>query len=190
MKKKALTKNTLKKYKLVIDEWFNNKFNGKQAYLKYYKNVTGDTATTNFSKIQNYPEVAEYIKEKHKKASSIIEATHEGVLKQLIRWLELDITETIELTPDQIKELPIWIRVLITKYKTTTREIHNSKGEVIETIKTIELHFVSKEKAMEMINKHIGFYEVDNRQKAAKINIVASNEKHKKLIEGILKGQS
>jgi len=65
---KKLTKNALNKYRQIIDEWFNNDFNGKQAYLKFYTNVKDDTASTNFSKIQQYPEVKEYINEKYNEA--------------------------------------------------------------------------------------------------------------------------
>lgn len=165
-----ISENTLKKYKLIIDEWFNNRFNGKQAYLKYYKRVKDDTATTNFSKIQALPELKEYINEKYILVGKIIGTKHEDILKELVNWVSSDITETMELEPEQIKLLPIGLRRLITKYKTTTRDIYSGKGDVIETVKTVELHFVSKERAIEMINKHIGFYEADNKQKAPVID--------------------
>lgn len=190
MKKQAkLTKNALTKYKKIIDEWFNNDFNGKQAYLKFYKNVKDATASTNFSKIQQIPELKEYIAEKHEEAAKVVKMTHAGILKELENWVSSDLTEFIELTPEEIKLLPIGLRRLVTKHKTTSRNIYNSKGEVIEVIKTVELHFVSKERAIDMVNKHIGFYEVDNKQKASVINITTSNDKHKAIVEGIMNGE-
>lgn len=189
MKTKKLTPNALKKYKKIIDEWFNNNFNGKQAYLKFYKNVKDDTASTNFSKISVMSEVKAYINIKHEEAAKIVNTTHAGILKELTNWVSCDITETMELTPEEVKKLPIQLKRLITKYKSTSRNIYNSKGEVIEEVKTVELHFVSKERAIEMINKHVGFYEVDNNQKATIINITASNDKHKNIIDNILKGE-
>jgi hypothetical protein len=39
-----------------------------------------------------------------------------------------------------------------------------------------------------MINKHLGFYEADNKQKANDIHIFTSNPKHKDLIESIIEG--
>ena len=42
-------------------------------------------------------------------------------------------------------------------------EMLESKLEDVKE-ETIELHFVSKEKAMEMIHKHVGFYEKDNNK--------------------------
>ena len=189
MSEKKLTKNALKKYKMIIDEWFNNDFNGKQAYLKFYKNVKDDTASTNFSKISQYSEVKEYINIKYEEASKVVKTTHEGILQELVNWVSSDITETLCLTPQEVKELPVQIRRLITKFKTTSRTIYNSKGDKIEDIETVELHFVSKERAIEMINKHVGFYEVDNQQKAAVINITTTNDKHKALVEGIMNGE-
>ena len=189
METKKLTKNALKKYKKVVDEWFNNNFNGKQAYLKFYKNVKDDTASTNFSKLCQYQEIKEYLNQKNEEAKRIVNTTHAGILKELTNWVSCDITETMELTPEEVKKLPIELKRLITKYKSTSRNIYNSKGEVIEEVKTVELHFVSKERAIEMINKHVGFYEVDNKQKASIINITASNEKHKSIINNILKGE-
>lgn len=187
-KRNKLTPNALKKYELIIDEWFNNGFNGKQAYLKFYSNVKDDTASTNFSKIQVLPEIQEYLKKKYSEAAKIVNTSHEGILKELVNWVSFDLTETIELTPEEIKLLPIEFKRLINKYKATSRNIYDSKGNIIETIKTIELHFVSKERAIDMINKHIGFYEVDNKQKAAVINITTSNDKHKSIVERLLKG--
>lgn len=169
-KKRTITKATLKKHKQIIDVWFTNGFNGRSAYKVYFPKSKDTTATCNFSKIKDSKEIKEYINEKHEEAAKIIDVTHEGILGELKRWVESDITDTMELTPSEVKSLPITLKRLISKYKTTTRQIHNSKGEVTETIKTVELHFVSKEKAIEMINKHIGFYEADNKQKIPEVD--------------------
>ena len=185
---RKLGATTLKKYKQVIDEWFVNGFNGKQAYLKIYPNVKDDTATTNFSKVKDLPELKGYIDAKYEKAARVVDATHEGVLKELMNWVEADITETLLLSPEEVKEFPIKIKRLIIKYKVNERDVYNNEGEISQTIRTIEVHFVSKERAIDMINKHIGFYEIDNAQKAATINITASNEADKMLIQNILDG--
>jgi len=184
----AIQKQTLKKYKLVVDEWFSNEFNGKQAYLKFYRNVSDNTATTNFKKISQIPEVAEYILEKQELAQRVVEATHVGILNELKNWLQFDITETMGLNKEEIKKLPIGVRRLITGFKTTSRDIYNGKGEVIETVETNELKFVSKEKAMEMINKHIDFYKADRTHDGVKINITTTNETHNSLVQGIIDG--
>lgn len=173
----ALTKNAIKKYKKVVDEWFNNDFNGKQAYLKFYKNVKDDTASTNFNKLCQHEEIKEYIQGKHEESAKFIKMTHEGILQELKNYIESDITQTIDLSPEEIKELPVEVRRLITKYKTTSRNIYNSKGDVIEVITTVELHFISKERALDMVNKHLGFYEKDNEQKNNLIDYDKLDEK-------------
>ena len=93
-----------------------------------------------------------------------------GILRELTNWIEADITETITLSADQLKELPIKIRRLITKYKKRLKHFYDKDGNLLNTEETIELHFVSKERAAEMINKHIGFYEADNKQKVSQID--------------------
>lgn len=185
-----LAKNTKKKYLLVVDEWFNNGFSQCEAYKKYFPNVVKNaTASANFARIQNHPEIKPYILEKYEKARRIVDATHEGILNEIKNWIESDITETICLTPSEIKKLPIEIRRLITQFKHTTRNHYNNKGDLVETVETIQLKFVSKERALDMLNKHLGFYEADNIQKAPEINIFAKSEKHTTIIQDILNGK-
>jgi len=184
-----VTKKTLQKYKRIIDEWFVNGFNGTQAYKKYYKHVKDQTATVNFSKIQSLPELKSHLKKKHDAAARIVNVTHEGILNELKNWIEADITETINLSPEELKELPIELKRLIARYKTTTRDIYGGDEQVIETITTVQLQFVSKERAIDMISKHLGFYEIDNEQKSNDIHIYTSNPKHKGLIEDIIEGK-
>ena len=114
--------------------------------------------------------MVDYIKEKHEAAAKIIDITLVGILKELQNWIQSDITETINLTPEEIKELPIEIRRLITKYNKKLKHFYDKDGNLLNKEESIELHFVSKERAIDMINKHIGFYEVDNQQKAPQIN--------------------
>lgn len=190
MKKRNLTANTYNKYKLIVDEWFINKFNGAAAYRAFYPNTKKDqTATVNFSQIQAIPVIKEYIAEKHKEAAKVVGMSHEGILQELKNWLEFDLRDTIGLNSQQLKELPVEIGRLITRFKTRTKRHYDKEGELLFEEDTIELHFVSKEKAMEMINKHIGFYEKDNNQKSNDINILTTNDKHLTIVSKILNGE-
>lgn len=161
---------TFDKYKLVIDEWFVNGWNGTQSYLKFYPDAEYNTADKGFRDIHEIPRIQDYIKEKKKKAQITLQTSHEKLLEELSNWAYSDITETLMLSPEQVKELPIEIRRLITKFKTTTRTFLNDETPITETV--VELWFVSKEKAMEMIHKHTGFYEKDNNQKSVTIDLV------------------
>lgn len=121
------------------------------------------------SRLLTNANIQDYLSELKQKASDILEITHQDVLKRLKTWAESDITETIGLTPEQLKELPLEIRQLITSYKHTKKTYQIGDDPVTEDY--IELKFVSKEKAIEMIGRHIGFYEKDNSQQAGNIMI-------------------
>jgi len=168
------TEKTLNKYKLVIDEYYVNGFNGTKAYQKFYPNATDETADSKFRTLVGNGRIESYIKEKQNQSQEALKTSHEALLNELERWAYSDITETILLTPEQIKELPIEFRRLITKYKYT---------KTVDGSEVIELHFVSKEKAMEMIHKHTGFYEKDNTQKSGSLTLDLTPEKMKLLDE-------
>ena len=160
-----MTEKTFNKYKLVIDEYFVNGFNGTKAYQLIYPESRSKTADKRFRELTEIDRIQNYLKEKQNQSQEALKTSHEALLSELERWAYSDITETILLTAEQIKELPIEFRRLVTKYKHTQRHLRDSDGKIVETIDIIELHFVSKEKAMEMIHKHTGFYEKDNTQK-------------------------
>ena len=75
----------------------------------------------------------------------------------------------MNLTIEQIKALPPEIRRLIVKYKNTNRVVRKQTldgGDTLELLEqTFELQFIDKLKAIDMINRHIGFYSQDNQQK-------------------------
>lgn len=155
-----MTDKTFEKYKAVVDQWFTNGFNGAEAYRTLYPKAR--RADDSFSKIQRIPEVAQYIKAKQDEAKKALRTTHAVLLEELENWAYSDITETLLLTPEQLKELPEEIRRLITRFESTTRNYDDAGYS--ETV--VKLWFVSKEKAMEMIHKHTGFYGKDNSQKS------------------------
>lgn len=167
-----MNEKTLNKYKLVVDEWFVNGFNGTKAYQKFYPKSSYESSDTSFREILEIPRIESYIKEKQDQSQEALKTSHEALLNELERWAYSDITETILLAPEQIKKLPIEFRRLITKYKHT---------KSVDGSEIIELHFVSKEKAMEMIHKHTGFYEKDNTQKSGSSVPVLTPEKMKQL---------
>lgn len=178
-----MTDKTFQKYCLVIDEWFVNGFNGTKAYQKVYPNSKYNNADKSFRVIHEIPRIKKYIKCKEDEAKKALRTTHEVLLEELENWAYSDITETLLLTPAQVKELPPEVRRLITKFETTTRRIGSGEDAVSET--TVKLSFVSKEKAMEMIHKHTGFYEKDNEQKG---NIVTeTREERDKRIEELIR---
>ena len=178
-----MTEKTFNKYKLVVDEYFVNGFNGTKAYKKFYPNATDETADSKFRTLVGIGRIESYLNEKQNQSQEALKTSHEALLSELERWAYSDITETILLTAAQIKELPIEFRRLVTKYRHTQRHLRDSDGKIVETIDIIELHFVSKEKAMEMIHKHTGFYEKDNTQKGTLMSPYLTLEQKKLLDE-------
>ncbi|MDP2686753.1 MAG: terminase small subunit [Aequorivita sp.] len=158
-----MTERTFEKYKLVIDEYFVNGFNGTRAYQKFYPNAKDSTSDKRFRELTENDRIESYFSEKQLEAQKILQTSHEVLLNELRNWAYSDITQTLLLTPDQVKELPAEVRRLITKYETSTRRFTVDEIETVDTV--VKLWFVSKERAMEMIHKHTGFYEMDNRQK-------------------------
>lgn len=81
--KKDISQKTFDKYKLVIDEWFVNGFNGCKAYQKFYPKSSNKTAEQRFSQISSIVKVSKYKDEKQTKASDKLEITFESQLKDL-----------------------------------------------------------------------------------------------------------
>ena len=132
--------------------------NATQSAIRagYSKKTAKDIACENLAK----PNIQQRIQELKESRANRIEMDSDGVLKELKNWVEGDYTDLMMLTAKQIKELSPEIRRLITGFKRTTRRIPGTDEEEIQ----IEIKFIDKQKAMEMIAKHIGFYEKDNEQ--------------------------
>ncbi|RXG18724.1 phage terminase small subunit [Leeuwenhoekiella aestuarii] len=89
--------------------------------------------------------------------------THQDVIQKLDQWVNSDITIVLGLSVDEVKSLPIEVRKLIKSFKHKRKTIKTQDKTVVEDY--IECSFVDKESALEMINKHNGFYKLDNSQK-------------------------
>tara|TARA_B100000378_G_scaffold24408_1_gene18669 strand:- start:1857 stop:2390 length:534 start_codon:yes stop_codon:yes gene_type:complete len=127
------------------------------------------TAYSQGQRLLKNVEIQKYISELKNEVGEELKISHQDVLKKLHNWVESDITEVLGLSLEEIKALPMEVKNLITEVK------HNRKsymmGDVPVTEDNFHFKFVSKERGQDMINKHLGFYEVDNKQKASS-NIV------------------
>lgn len=151
------------KWQNVINEWFRNNFNGTKAYLKFHPHVSDNTAKVNFSKLLTKTNVQEYIGKKHHEAQKRAGIDHADMMNELVNYVYADITQLIALTPAEVKELPDHVKRLITSYKHVKRTV--GKGKEKQIIEEIQVKFVSKERALDMLAKHIGFYGEHNYQK-------------------------
>ena len=144
--------------------------NATQAAIRVGYSVK--TAEAQSSRLLTNVNIQERITELKESRSNRIEMNADGVLKELKNWVEGDYTDLMMLTAKQIKELAPEIRRLITGFKRTTRRIPGTDEEEIQ----IEIKFIDKIKAMEMISKHIGFYEKDNSQSNKQPIIISLGE--------------
>ena len=158
--------------KAVIDEYFNNGFRGAAAY----REVKGDNKNANrlFSQIWRDPLNKNYIESKQIEIGRKADIKHLNVVRELMNFAFFDGTEFINLTPAEIKELPSELRRLIQSYE-HKKHSYIDRNDCSHTEEIIRIKFVDKLKAIEMINKHIGFYEIDNKQKANKVTLQQFN---------------
>ena len=179
-----MKKSTLDKYKMVLSAWAANNFNGSAAYKQFYPDSSDRTAEVEFSKILRIPELQAHIEELKKQARKTLRTSHDDLLRELESWAYSDITEFIDLSLEDVKALPEDIRRLVTSFERKTRSLVDGT-EVV----TVRLTFVSKEKAMEMIHKHTGFYGEHNFQKNVELSaaerqeILAKIEERRKRLE-------
>lgn len=165
----------IEKWKRIIDVYFTNGFNGTQAYLKVEPHVKEATARVEFSKLLTNPNIQEYLQQKHKEAKKLSGIEHKHIVDQLVNFAFADVTQFMCLTPEQIKELPEEVRQLITSMKVVKRSHGKGKNKVV--IEEVQLKFASKERALDMLAKHVGFYEEHNYQKNAHLTREERQEK-------------
>lgn len=143
--------------------------NGTQAAIR--AGYSEKTAEFQASRLLSNDKVKSRITQLKDKRVQRVEIDADYLLKTLKTWLESDITDTLCLSAKELKELPKSVRQLITKAEITTTRVEdsdNGDGIIKEVIK---LQFVNKERAADMIAKHIGFYEKDNEQSKDKLVI-------------------
>ncbi len=153
----------------ILDAYYANGFNRMLA-VESVRGMQGSNSAKYavFKSIQERQ--PEYIKKKRVRLKAMTDIHNEHVLRELINWAYVDVTRFISLTPNEIKELPEDIKRCIQSFKHTKRSYETRDGVGV-TDEVIEIKLIDKTKAIEMINKHIGFYAVDNKQKAQTINL-------------------
>ena len=129
--------------------------NAYQAALN--ANYAETTAKAKSSEWLEIVGIKNYIADLQKEDAERNKIDKDEIIQLLKTWAFSDITQTLELTTQQVKELPIEVRRLVTQYKKVSRKL----GDSNEELETIELKFVSKEKAVELLNRMLGFNEPD-----------------------------
>lgn len=138
--------STFKKYCLVVDEWFINGFNGVKAYLKFYPNVSPETASVEFYRILRIPKIKEY---KEIKMSKAVDEMELSLSRQLLR---LDyIIDTADKEADKINALKEQNKLLALyeehnkqKNKVVEKDYSNLSDKEAKDLALLELKAVRK----------------------------------------------
>lgn len=130
--------------------------NATQAAIRagYSEKTAQQIGTENLSKLVIQSRISELKAKRNVK----VDLKAEDILKELKNFAYSDITQTMELEFSEIKKLPANVRRLITSFEKCIVDFEGG------TRTTYKIKFVDKMKAFEMLNRHIGFYEVDNTQ--------------------------
>ena len=145
-----MKKGTIEKHKRVIDEWLINGENGTKAYQSVYPNSTTNTAEKAFREIHGNPRIQKYVlDEKEKRAITTKEEHGITFLTQL---------------NDQLAKKQLYAQLVKMAAKDKLDPLEEDKFKRLKDI--VKLGDVNK--ADDMINKLLGFYEEHNKQRRSK----------------------
>ena len=154
----------------LINEYFNNGFNGTDAMLKVNPNLKYNSAAVMASRILNDPINRAYIAQRRQLIADEANLTTGQLIAELKAMAFADVTDYIGLNDNEIKALPHSKRRMIKRINTIEKTFKSPDGSQTKEIKTVyELH--DKIKAIDMIGKHIGIYEAHNQQKQHTIDL-------------------
>lgn len=160
--KKKPSERTLIKYRLMIDEWFKNEFDGAKAYKKYHPKASQQTAEVNFSRIKDIPEVADYIEKLKSEIAERNKITIDECVEMLTAMARFDIADL--LNPDgSIKDLyqiPKYARMVIEGIDVDEIKVEDT---VMGFSKKIKLS--NRRANIIELMKYLGGYKNDNEQK-------------------------
>lgn len=160
------------KQKAFCDEWLKD-MNGTRAYKTVYKVKNDETAKVNASRLLTKAHVQKYIQEKQKKREERTEITQDRVLKELAKLAFIDRTGVVSLGKTDYGG----IKVIIQSTDDLTPEQRAIISGIKETKNGIEVTFYSKEKALELLGRHLGmFTEKLNITEAIPVVIVGEDE--------------
>lgn len=159
-------------HRAILDEYYINGFNGRQAVLSVNPELSNNSASVTFNYIHSHQDNKAYIQDKRRQLKELTKIDNEHILRELIQWAYSDATVFIGLSKDEIKQLPNDVKRCIQSIKVKTRSYYDKQIKEQVEEESVEIRVIDKTKAVEMINKHIGFYSEDNRQKGSNVNVL------------------
>lgn len=176
-------------HKMIIDEYFINGFNGAKAMRKYRPDITDGSAKRLFSVILHDEHTKKYIAQKRSEVRASLDIKEENILVELMNWLRADATDFLGLSTEDIKKLPNEVKRCIQSVTSKKKTYIDPRTKQEVTDEMIQVKIVDKLKALEMINKHIDFYNADNQSKKSTIDISKATPDQLNAVLSLMEGQ-
>lgn len=150
-----------KNQKIFVDEYLVD-LNATRAYKKAYPNIKSDeTAAVNGSKLLRNTKVAAEIEKRMKDREKRTEVTQDKVVKELARLAFTDRTSIVKVTSGSLR---------IKSFDELTEDQKACISGAKETKFGIEVTFYNKEKALEMLGRHLGLFN-DKLEVKGQVNV-------------------
>lgn len=150
-------KTLTNKQKVFVNEYLKD-LNATRAYKTAYKNIKSEeTAATNGSKLLRNTKVAQEIQKRMDERAKRTEITQDKVLKEIARLAFTDITSIVSVKKFKIN-IGEYSKVVIKDFSELTEDQRACISGVKETKLGIEVSFCSKERALELLGRHLGMF--------------------------------
>lgn len=155
----------------IMDQYFINGGNRTKAVLSVFPTMGENAAAIMGSQILKKQRNKEYIRLRQIEVQEAAAITPYDIAKELKSLAFSNLVDFLGKSEEEIKQLPKQTQRALAKVTIKTRTFTDTKGNVTE--ETTHIYQLKNSlDAMEKLARHIGFYEVDNRQKAVQKNIL------------------
>ena len=175
-------------HRLVVDEYMINGFNGRKAVMKYRPNVSDVNADGVFRNLIKSDKGKVYFSQKRNEIRASINIEQEQILQQLLFWLRSDATDYLSMSPEELKALPDEAKQCIESI-VHKKKSYTDRGGNLVVDEHLQVKLISKVKAMEILNKMLGYYELDNMQKQKTIDISKASPKQLNAVLELMQSQ-
>lgn len=145
------------KHKVFVNEYLKD-LNATRAYKTTYKNIKSEeTARVNGSKLLTNTNVAKEIQKRMNERAKRTEITQDKVLKEIAALAFTDRTKIVSIGSLEYQGNK-YNRVIISDFSELTEEQKSCISGIKETKYGIEVTFYNKEKALELLGRHLGMF--------------------------------
>ncbi len=143
-----------------VDEYVADPSNATQAYLRAGYKCTAEAARRAASRLLTRVDVAALVAERQRALQQRVEVTQDKVVRELVRIAFADQRQLVSWGPDG---------VVLRKSTALSDEDAAAVAEVAQTVTqgggSLRVKAHDKVRALELLGKHLGIFEADNRRK-------------------------